>query len=120
MTTPQPLVPDTALIAYCGLYCATCRSYIKGKCPGCAKNEKATWCKTRTCCIDNSYGSCADCTTHANAMDCKKFNNVIAKVFSVVFNSDRKACLDMIKTSGRDGFAAYMAQNHLQTLKRRR
>lgn len=119
MTIKQPLVPDTSLIAYCGLYCGACRSFIKGKCPGCAKNEKATWCKTRTCCIENGYTSCADCKTYSNVMDCKKFNNVVSKVFSFVFRSDRNACINMIKTTGLKPFAEHMAQNRLVAIKRK-
>jgi len=51
--------PD--LVAYCGLYCGACGSYLRETCPGCHQNEKAEWCKVRVCCIDNQYLSCADC-----------------------------------------------------------
>lgn len=27
-------------VAYCGLYCAECRSFKKGSCPGCYDNKK--------------------------------------------------------------------------------
>ena len=30
-------------IAFCGLYCGACRQYLKEKCPGCRKNEKAKY-----------------------------------------------------------------------------
>ena len=73
------------LISYCGLYCKNCKSYIKGKCTGCAGNNKATWCKVRSCNIEHGYKSCADCTKFANPMDCKKFNNFVSKIFGLVF-----------------------------------
>ena len=42
----KEIVADTNLIGYCGLYCGACKRYLKDKCPGCHKNEKAAWCKT--------------------------------------------------------------------------
>jgi len=110
---------DTSLIAFCGLYCASCRSYHKGTCPGCAANEKAGWCKVRTCCMKSNYKSCADCQTYFNPMECKLFNNFISKLFAVIFRSDRPACINMIKEKGYEGFASYMAMNKLQTIKRK-
>jgi hypothetical protein len=109
---------DQSLIAFCGLYCAACGSYKKGKCPGCAKNEKAGWCRIRTCCMEHNYKSCADCQTYSNPMECKVFNNFISKVFAVLFKSDRQACINMIKEKGYEGFAAYMAENRLQSIRR--
>lgn len=106
------------LIAFCGLYCGACRSYLNGKCPGCRDNAKATWCKVRTCCLENNLLSCADCKTielHA----CKKHNNFISKVFGVIFNSDRAACIGRIKELGYDGYALEMASDRKQTIPRR-
>lgn len=48
-------------VAYCGLYCGACKSQLKGKCPGCYGNEKATWCEIRKCCNEHGYATCADC-----------------------------------------------------------
>ena len=56
------LEPKAELVARCGLYCGACGSYLKGRCPGCRENVKATWCKVRACCGEHSYASCADCT----------------------------------------------------------
>ncbi len=109
---------DTMLIARCGLYCGSCGKYIKGKCAGCAKNEKATWCKIRTCCATNQYQSCADCKEFNYAMHCKKFNNVFSKLFALVFKSDRQACLNFIKEKGYENFAAHMSENKLITFKK--
>lgn len=104
-------------VAFCGLYCAACRQYLKGSCPGCLKNEKAQWCKVRSCCLEKGYSSCADCTT--NVADCKKFSNFVSKMFAFFFNSDRKACIERIKTVGREEYAKEMAGMRLQTLRKR-
>lgn len=112
------IVKDANSIAYCGLYCAECGRYKKGSCPGCQKNEKASWCKVRSCCMTNQYKSCADCKEFSNPMDCKKYNNFMAKLFGFVFQSDRSACINMIKAKGYENFAAYMAGNKLQTMKK--
>ena len=81
----REIVADSKLIAYCGLYCGACKKFLKEKCPGCQKNVKASWCKLRTCCIEHSYSSCADCQLVENLKDCKKFNNIISKTILVYF-----------------------------------
>jgi hypothetical protein len=108
--------PD--LVAYCGLYCGACGSYLKEKCPGCHENEKAKWCKIRVCCIDNQYLSCADCKQYDNPNDCKMFNNFMAKIFSLIFRSDRPACIQQIKELGIQGHADNMAETKRQSIKR--
>lgn len=112
------VVNDPKLIAYCGLYCGACGKYINGKCPACAGNEKASWCEIRKCCMENNYKSCADCTQYPNAVDCKKFNNFIGRVFGLIFRSNRPACITLIKEKGYENFAAYMAENKVMTIKR--
>ena len=112
------IVNDQNMIARCGLYCGACGKFLKGKCPGCAKNEKATWCQVRICCDTNNYKSCADCKEYSYAMKCKKFNNIISKVFAVVLRSDRQACLTFIQEKGYENFATYMTENKLQTIRR--
>jgi hypothetical protein len=114
----REIVADTSLVAYCGLYCGACGSYLKGKCPGCATNAKASWCKVRTCCIGNKYGSCADCVQVADIMSCKKFNSPVAKLFALFFRSDRPACVRAIKEKGRDAYARDMAEKKIMTIKR--
>ena len=84
---------DKGLVAYCGIYCGSCKKYISNKCLGCSKNEKASWCKIRSCCIENKYSSCADCKEFNTPDECKKFNNLMAKLFSVLFNSNRSKCI---------------------------
>lgn len=109
---------NTELKAYCGLYCAECYKYKKGKCPGCKMNTKASWCKVRTCCINKDIASCADCPEQGRE-SCKYFNNFMAKFFGFVFNSDRGKAIELIKSKGYKDFADYMATNKLQTIKRK-
>lgn len=113
----KDIVSNKELIAYCGLYCGACRKYLNGKCPGCKETTKAAWCKIRTCNQQAITSSCAECTqTPIN--DCKTFNNPIGKTFSFVFQSDRKACIQMIKDRGAEGFAQEMTIRKAQTIKR--
>ena len=114
----KEIVADENLIAFCGLYCGACGSYLKGRCPGCMKNEKATWCKTRKCNMENQYRSCADCKLVGDANDCKKFHNIFSKIFGLLFRSDRKACVELIKKSGYPAYAEEMASKKLQLIKR--
>jgi len=107
-----------ALVAYCGLYCGACPSYTKGKCKGCQENSKATWCSVRSCCIENSFSSCAECRDHSDPNDCKKFNNFMSRLFGFVFKSDRVACIAQIRQAGIDGHAEIMAGKNMHTIKR--
>jgi hypothetical protein len=109
---------DPKLVAHCGLYCGACKAYLKGRCPGCHENAKATWCKVRTCCMTAGYASCADCRDLPEAMDCRKFNNAISKVFGLLFRSDRGACIRQIKAAGLAGHAEKMAAAGRHTIKR--
>jgi hypothetical protein len=113
------LVPDTALIAACGLYCGACRRHLAGKCAGCRANDGATWCKVRTCVLERGLSSCADCHDFARPKDCKKVDNPIAKVIGLLLNSNREACLLKIRELGPAGYASFMAQRRRQTLPRR-
>ena len=114
----KEVTTNKALIAFCGLYCGACKSYLKDKCPGCKDNVKATWCTVRACNLEHNYNSCADCKEYPNANECKKFNNPISKIFGFVFRSDRNACIEMIKQKGYDNFVSYMAENKLQSIRR--
>lgn len=111
-------VAKKELVANCGLYCGACGKFLAGKCPGCQKNEKASWCKIRSCCAENTLASCADCKTHSKAMDCKKFNNPVSKIFALLFRSDRQACIDSIKAKGYEGHAEAMAFSKSQAIKK--
>ncbi len=113
----KEVVADTNLVAHCGLFCGACKRYLKGGCPGCAENEKATWCRIRTCCIENEYRSCADCRDHENPKDCAKFNSFLSRVFAVILRSDRRACIMQIKKDGIEAHAQAMAANKVVTLR---
>ena len=117
--TERELVSDPRLVAYCGLYCGACGSYLKGRCPGCHENAKAGWCKVRTCCMDHAYHGCADCTSFPDPTDCRKFDNVVSRLIGLVLNSNRQACVLRVREIGRDAFAAEMTAARRQTLPRR-
>jgi len=112
------VVASPELVARCGLYCGACRSYAKGKCPGCGGNEKATWCTVRSCCTGKKIASCAQCSEFTDPMACGKFNNFMSKLFGFVFRSDRAACIAQIKALGLEGHARSMAQCGRHTIKR--
>ena len=115
----KQIAADKNQIAFCGLYCGACKKYLGEKCPGCQGNEKASWCKVRSCNLSNNYKSCADCAKYSDVNDCTSFNNFISKVFSFIFQSDRKACIEHIKGDGYDSFAMMMARNRQMSLKRK-
>ncbi len=114
----KPIVADRNLIAYCGLYCGACRSYLKGSCPGCRDNVKATWCKIRQCCQEKKLASCADCSA-IKLQDCNKYNTFISKVIGVILNSNRTACIHRIEEIGYERFAIEMTENNKQTIRRK-
>lgn len=109
---------DAALVARCGLYCSACGSYLKERCEGCLKNEKAAWCKIRTCIAEQGIATCAECADFESPKDCKKFNIFMSKMFSLVFRSDRPACIARIKEIGISQYAEEMAKLKLQAIKR--
>lgn len=113
----QP-VKDTGLVAFCGLYCGACRAFLSGHCPGCRENTKAAWCKIRVCCMDNKYTTCADCREFEDVNDCKKFNNLISKTFALVFRSNRRACIEQIRTGGIEKHAEIMTDAKRHSLPR--
>lgn len=113
------IVAETSLVSKCGLYCGACKMYLAKKCLGCSKNVKASWCKVRTCCIEKKSDSCADCKDYNDPSTCKKLNNFISKIFGLIFNSDRKACIAQIKKIGISGHAQKMAIEKRQSIKAR-
>jgi len=114
----KDIVSDPNLVAYCGLYCGACRAYLKGRCPGCHENQKATWCKIRSCCSQDKLSSCADCKQFSNPNECKKFNNFIARLFAFFLRSDRSACIQQIRELGIQGHADDMTKRRRQTIKK--
>jgi hypothetical protein len=114
----ETAIGDPKLVAYCGLYCGACGKFKKGGCPGCAGNEKASWCEVRKCNIAHGFSSCAVCTEFSDVMDCKKFNNFFSKVFALVFRSDRAASIKRIKEVGLEVYAKEMAAAGRQVIRK--
>ena len=114
----REIAASPELVAYCGLYCGACRPYLAGRCKGCHENERATWCKVRTCCIERGWASCASCTEFADARDCRHFNSFVAKLFGLLLRSNRAGCIDQIRRLGLEGHAEAMAAARSQTIRR--
>ena len=114
----REVIADAKLVAYCGLYCGACKAYLKGKCVGCHEKANASWCKVRSCCLGKNIATCASCDEFKDPRRCKKFHNVVSKLFGVLFGSDRPACIDCIKEHGLGAFAQKMAEARLQSIKR--
>jgi hypothetical protein len=114
----KEIVSDPKLVARCGLYCGACGAYLKGRCPGCAGNEKATWCGVRSCCLERGFATCADCKEFADPRNCGKFNNFVSKVFGFLFRSNRPACIDQVRRLGVQGHADEMTKSRRQSMKR--
>jgi hypothetical protein len=68
--------------------------------------------------MNNQYASCADCKQFSDPSDCKMFNNFISKIFSILFRSNRAACIQQIRDMGIQGHADKMSELKLQSLKR--
>ena len=111
---------DPDLVSKCGLYCGTCPAYLKQKCQGCEKNNKATWCKTRQCAMRHDYASCADCIECIDPRRCKTFYNIIARIIGWIFGSDRVRGIAFIRANGREAYAQEMIlqKRHAFKLKR--
>ena len=109
---------DEKLVARCGLYCGACRSYLKGKCPGCRGNDKATWCTVRSCCAGQGIATCAECAEFTDPKACGKYDNFMSRLFGFVFRSDRAACIAQIRRLGLAGHARAMAELQRQSLPR--
>ena len=109
---------DAALVAKCGLYCGACRAYRKGRCRGCGEKTNASWCSVRACCIDGGMHTCAQCVEFEDPMRCGKFNNFIARLFGLIFRSDRGACIRQVRRLGLQGHADAMAAAGAHTIRR--
>jgi len=114
-----PIAIDPQLVSACGLYCAACRSYRKGKCPGCHANAKASWCKVRSCNLERGTRTCAECAEHPEPMDCRKFDNPIASVIGFLFNSDRAAGIRLVRERGRGEYARILTESGRMAIPRR-
>jgi len=114
----KEITADANAIAFCGLYCGACGKYLKDKCPGCQGNDKASWCKVRTCCMEKEIRSCADCDEFEDLSQCAKLDNFMARMFGFFFRSDRMASLALLRQKGYDDYAAHMTSIKRQSLPR--
>ncbi len=114
----REVTADPALVACCGLYCGACGQYLKEKCEGCQRSEKNSWCKVKQCTNKKGISTCAQCLEFPDAVDCKKFNNFISKIFGLLFKSDRPACLGEIRATNLQAYAEKMAGLKQQTIRR--
>lgn len=62
--------------------------------------------------------SCAECIDFPDPRACSKFNNIMSKLFGLVFRSDRAACIAQVRQLGIEGHAKAMAEMKTQTIKR--
>ena len=108
------------LVSACGIYCGACRRYRSQVCPGCAKNERASWCRTRECVRNKGYRDCAECSDFSDVNRCEKFNTRVSRLFSLVFRWDRPASLRLIGAVGRERYAERMEARGEPVLKRGR
>lgn len=115
----KEIIADENLVAYCGLYCGACKKYLSLKCPSCHKNQKATWCDVRSCCMQDGKWSCANCSIYFDINDCKMFNNFFSKLFWFIFKSDRKACINRIEEIWKREFSKEMAEKKIHTIKKK-
>jgi hypothetical protein len=118
-TKMKEIEVNKELVSYCGLYCGACSKYLNEKCPGCLKNEKATWCKVRKCCAEKEIRSCADCKD-PKPENCSEFNSIMSKVMSLLLNSDRLACNHKIQEIGYEEYAKFMANQENRTIKKKK
>ena len=110
----KPFINSTRLIAACGLYCGVCRKYRLEKCPGC--RERIQRCKIRTCCNSKGVQTCAQCNTDVS--ECKLHNNWRSRLFSIIFNSNRTACIRYIRYYGMEAYAERMSLHEQMTMKK--
>jgi hypothetical protein len=103
----KEIIADAQLVSRCGLYCGACKSYLKEKCPGCTDNEKATWCKVRTCTLEKNIAHCGACEID-DLFSCKKLDNPISKVIGFLTRADKERTMNYLKINGAQKYAKEM------------
>jgi len=96
--------PTDEHIAACGLFCTNCGKFKSGKCQGCQIAPGFQRCSIRRCCIEKGITTCADCDEFPaprSYRECRKINNFIAKVFALIFQSNRPAALAILRGEGK-------------------
>ena len=93
------------IIAHCGIVCSKCGSFRRGKCKGC-NSEKPMFrnCPIKKCNLAAKLATCADCKDFQNLKACKKLNNIISKIFGLIFRSNRIGNLVDIREVGLETF----------------
>jgi len=113
------IVTDPQLVAHCSFYCGSCKSYRKGKCPGCVAKEKdPSWCRVRPCCREHAYRSCVDCTELEDISSCRKVNGLVNRLYGFVFRYSRLKNFDRLREVGYEAYAAELAQTGKLWVKR--
>lgn len=99
--------PQDAHIAACGLLCTNCGKFKKGRCKGCQIESGFSNCSVRLCCIEKEITTCAECDEFVSPRDyreCRKLNNFIARIFALIYGSNRPAALAMLRDQGEEAF----------------
>jgi len=101
--------PAEAHIAACGLFCTNCRSFKLKKCQGCQIGPKFERCSVRKCCVEKGITTCAQCEEFSAPRDyreCKRINNIIPKVFGLIFGTNRPKALALLRDHGQEAYLA--------------
>ena len=108
-------MPDnSSLVAYCGLVCGNCGAYRRKRCKGCKMGGGFHACPVRRCCQEKSLAVCAGCHEHSRYEDCKRLNNFISKIFSLIFRTNRPGNLREIDQVGLENFANQRIQSGMK------
>ena len=94
-------------IAACGLFCTNCGKFKSGKCQGCQIAPGFQRCSIRKCVVEKGITTCAECDefqSPSSYAECKKINNLMAKVFALIFRSNRPAALALLRDEGREAY----------------
>ena len=97
--------PEDAHIAACGLFCTNCGAFKRKKCQGCQIAPGFSCCPVRQCCAEKGITACADCGSFSSPRDfreCKTVNSFVAKLFGLIFRSNRPAALAILRDQGQD------------------
>ncbi len=63
---------------------------------------------SRGCVLEREIATCAECTDFKNLKQCRKLNNLIAKIFGFIFRSNRIGNLERIREVAVEQFAREM------------
>ncbi len=100
------VAPET-IVARCGLVCSNCGAYQRGKCGGCHSDKPMfSHCPVKACTIEKACTTCADCADFPDLKACGKLNSLIARLFGLIFRTNRIGNLYRIREIGMDAFKA--------------